>query len=196
MTNRTDDTDSRILDVALDLLQRRGYGGFSYRDIAAQIGIRAASIHYHFPSKEDLGVALIERYLQATQAHLAELEALPLDGYSLLQRYVILFGNVLRDEAKLCPCAMLGAESDLIPESLRRQADRFFKINRDWLVRIILRGRADGSLNGQGEPAELATWLLAGLEGALVMARAESDVAPFDQTAAVSLKFLKNQSNS
>ena len=55
------DTRQRILDVAEQLLLERGYAGFSYQDIADAVGIRKASIHHHFPAKEDLGRAIIER---------------------------------------------------------------------------------------------------------------------------------------
>src|SRR5271168_5491364 len=51
-----------ILDVAERLAQTRGYNGFSYADIAAELGVTKASLHYHFPSKAELGRALIVRY--------------------------------------------------------------------------------------------------------------------------------------
>ena len=56
------DTSEEILNAAEDLLQRRGYNAFSYHHIAVQLGVRNAAIHYHFPAKEDLGVALVKRY--------------------------------------------------------------------------------------------------------------------------------------
>ena len=55
-------TATRILDVAERLAQVRGFNGFSYADIAAEVGITKAALHYHFASKADLGEALISRY--------------------------------------------------------------------------------------------------------------------------------------
>lgn len=66
-TRADGDTRHLILDVAEELLLTRGYVAFSYQDIAARIGIRKASIHYHFPSKADLGLAIIERGVARTQ---------------------------------------------------------------------------------------------------------------------------------
>src|ERR1700752_4371873 len=66
------DTRQEILNAAEDLLQRRGYNAFSYHHIAVQLGVRNAAIHYHFPSKEDLGVALVQRSQQRFAAWIAE----------------------------------------------------------------------------------------------------------------------------
>ena len=55
-------TAARILDVAEQLVQVRGFNGFSYADIAAELQITKAALHYHFASKADLGEALISRY--------------------------------------------------------------------------------------------------------------------------------------
>src|SRR5262249_62421703 len=55
-------TAERILDTAQALAQVRGYNGFSYADISAELAITKPSIHYHFPSKAQLAEALIARY--------------------------------------------------------------------------------------------------------------------------------------
>ena len=62
------DTSEEILNAAEDLLQRRGYNAFSYHHIAVQLGVRNAAIHYHYPSKESLGVALVKRYQERFRA--------------------------------------------------------------------------------------------------------------------------------
>ena len=65
------DTKKEILKLAEQLFQTKGYNGFSYSDISSVLGIKNAAIHYHFPSKADLGVALVRRYrdlLKATSA--------------------------------------------------------------------------------------------------------------------------------
>lgn len=54
-----ENTAQRILDTAQDLIRHRGYSAFSYADIADRVGIRKASIHYHFAAKEDLVLSLI-----------------------------------------------------------------------------------------------------------------------------------------
>ncbi len=59
---KTTDTKLKILDTAQELIQKLGVNAMSYADISTAVGIRKASIHYHFPSKEDLLVSLLERY--------------------------------------------------------------------------------------------------------------------------------------
>ncbi|MGO9147870.1 MAG: TetR/AcrR family transcriptional regulator [Desulfomonilia bacterium] len=55
------DTRSKIIDLGEKLLLVQGFNGFSYADIAVSLGIKNAAIHYHFPAKCDLGLAIIER---------------------------------------------------------------------------------------------------------------------------------------
>src|SRR5215475_711205 len=101
-------TREHILDIAQALVQQRGFAAFSYRDVAAQVGIRAPSIHYHFPSKDDLGVALVERYRQRFTRHrsLIERSGTPAER---LDKYVALFRSTVADSAKMCLCGMLAA---------------------------------------------------------------------------------------
>src|SRR4051812_29977106 len=88
-------TADRVLDVAERLVQRRGYNGFSYADIATEVGIKAASLHYHFPTKADLGRALVVRYTQAFGSALAAIQALDASALEQLERYVRIFRDVL-----------------------------------------------------------------------------------------------------
>ena len=59
---RVGNTREQIMQRAEALLLQKGFNGFSYRDISAPMGVKNAAIHYHFPTKGDLGVALIEKY--------------------------------------------------------------------------------------------------------------------------------------
>src|SRR5438093_13725136 len=105
---RARDTREDILNCAEELWQRRGYNGFSYHHIAIQLGIRNAAIHYHFPSKENLGVALIQRYrnrfrdwfVQARQTESA---------WARLQSYFNLYIEYFNAECRVCPSGILGA---------------------------------------------------------------------------------------
>src|ERR1700676_2907376 len=95
------DTAQRILDVAERLAQTRGFNGFSYADIAAELGMTKASLHYHFAAKADLGCALIVGYGRRFEAALAEIASANLQV--TLCRYVQLYEDVLvRDRMCLC----------------------------------------------------------------------------------------------
>ena len=72
---RLSDTRERIIDKAADLLMRHGYNGFSYRDISTHLGVKNAAVHYHFPSKADLGMALVEEYQRILREQTSEFMA-------------------------------------------------------------------------------------------------------------------------
>lgn len=85
--------------------QTRGFNGFSYADIAAELGITKASLHYHFATKADLGRTLIERYSVTFAEALSQIESSGLDARGQLQRYVQLYADVL-SSGRICLCGM------------------------------------------------------------------------------------------
>ena len=106
------DTRTRILDAAQDLIQRTGSNAMSYQHISDAVGIRKASIHYHFPTKENLLEELLRRYTGHFLEVVDEIFVAPVDAPTKLRRYVGLFEETLREgkRDKACACAMLGAE--------------------------------------------------------------------------------------
>ena len=56
------DTKTAIMDAAQELIQRGGVNAMSYQHISDAIGIRKASIHHHFPTKDSLIEAVLQRY--------------------------------------------------------------------------------------------------------------------------------------
>src|SRR3954452_16504675 len=138
-------TTTRILDVAERLLQVRGYNGFSYADVATELGITRAALHYHFPGKAELGQALIERYAARFAAALAELDATAPDAAAKLRGYVALYTDVLSAD-RMCLCGMLAAEHRTLPGPLQQAVCDFFSTNTTWLRKVLLEGCDDGSL--------------------------------------------------
>src|SRR5579872_2772954 len=107
-SSRTVPTATRILDRAERLAQTRGFNGFSYADIAADLRVTKASLHYHFPTKAELGVALIERYAAAFAGALADLDLRSDNARHKLEEYVRIYRDVLVD-GRMCLCGMLAA---------------------------------------------------------------------------------------
>ena len=182
-TQVADSTAERILDIAQRLVQSRGFNGFSYADIAEEVGIRKASIHHHFPGKEDLGRRLMERYHEAFIARLAEIEADAPDAGRRLRRYVRIYADVLRNDDRMCLCGMLAADFHTLPASVKGAVRAFFDANEAWLGRIIEDGRKARQLKFSGPAAPQARFLLSSLEGAMLVARPYGDVARFQETA-------------
>jgi TetR/AcrR family transcriptional regulator, transcriptional repressor for nem operon len=177
------DTATRILDSAERLVQSRGFNGFSYADVAAELGITKASLHYHFAGKAELGQALIERYAARFAAALEQIDADGGDAPAKLDAYARIYAHVLRDK-RMCLCGMLAADYDTLPTPMREAVIGFFDHNEDWLTRVFEQGRAEGSVDRDGSPREDAQALVSGLEGAMLVARPYGDVARFETSAA------------
>ena len=176
------DTAGRILDVAERLVQTRGFNGFSYADVAAELEISKPSLHYHYPSKAELGEALIDRYA----ARFADaLEAIDERGGSAAEKldaYAEIYATVLK-ERRMCLCGMLAADYDTLPNPMRQTVVRFFDDNEAWLMRVIEEGSDDGSVQFAGSPKEAAQAIVSGLEGAMLVARPYGDVSRFQAVA-------------
>lgn len=178
----TADTATRVLDIAERLAQTRGFNGFSYADIAAELGIRKASLHHHYPTKADLGRALMERYSEAFDAALAQIDQGTDDAFGKLNRYVKLYQDVLVKD-RLCLCGMLAAEYSTLPKPMQDQVRGFFARNEAWLARLIEQGRRAKTLRSTGSsPRDIARMIVSALEGAMLLARSYEDPSRFPST--------------
>jgi TetR/AcrR family transcriptional repressor of nem operon len=175
-------TTARILDVAERLLQVRGYNGFSYADVAGELGVTRAALHYHFPGKAELGQALIERYAARFSESLAQLDAAAPDAAAKLRGYVALYSDVL-DADRMCLCGMLAAEHRTLPDPLQKAVSDFFAANTRWLHEVFEEGCADGTLRCPGTAGATASMVLGALEGAMLIARLDGDVDRFTAMA-------------
>jgi len=178
-------TASRVLDTAERLVQVRGFNGFSYADIAAELRITKASLHYHFATKADLGEALINRYSARFFAALAEVDADGAAAPAKLAAYAKLYVDVL-SEQKMCLCGMLAAEYPTRPPPMQAAVVGFFDHNEGWLEAVLERGKDEGSLAFAGPARDTARMIVSGLEGAMLVTRPYGDAARF-QVAAASL---------
>ena len=135
-------TPDAILDVAERLVQPRGFNGFSYADIAAELGVTKASLHYHFPGKADLGEALIDALRRPVRRRArGDRRDASTTSATKLAAYAELYADVLRDD-RMCLCGMLAAEYETLPEAMQRAVARFFDENERWLERVLEDGRA------------------------------------------------------
>jgi TetR/AcrR family transcriptional repressor of nem operon len=173
------DTRDLILETAMPIVQARGYNGLSFRDLAKVVGIKAASIHYYFPSKADLGAALVRRYrdyvcdgFRAISAHLPDLDAC-LDAYAKGFRRALENGN------RMCLCGVLGAEYDELPDSVKDEIEGFVEDNVTWVAGMISASRPVSHEDARSR----ALAIYAGLSGAQLVARSRGDISAFDVIA-------------
>ena len=176
------DSAQRILDVAERLVQTRGFNGFSYADIAEALDVTKASLHYHFPSKADLGRRLIERYEHTFLEVLKGIDATAAAPREKLKRYARIYADVLRDN-RMCLCGMLASDYATLPKAMKEDVRHFFDENEQWLVAVLEQGRKSGALGFKGSALDLARVIVGSLEGAMMLARSYGEPARFDTAA-------------
>lgn len=168
------DTASRLLDAAQRMIQQRGYNAFSYHDLAAEVGIRTASIHYHFKAKADLGQALIRRYLDNLDTGLAELDQRKHTDRGRLRGFIEAYRKTGQDEA-ICLCGSMAADLVTLTPGIHQGVVKYLERSEKWVKAKIDSGRRAGEFGERGGSGDLAQSLLSGLQGALLVTRARQD---------------------
>jgi TetR/AcrR family transcriptional regulator, transcriptional repressor for nem operon len=178
-----DDTATRILDVAEKLVQTGGFNGFSYADVADEVRVRKASLHHHFATKSQLGTRLISRYQERFVSLLALIANSGAGPVEQLERYVAIYAGVLKKN-RMCLCGILAAEYATLPKPMRDGVTRFFAANEAWLASLLEAGRKSGDFAFAGSSLETSRFVVASLEGAMLVARAQKDSSRFESAAA------------
>jgi len=185
-------TAEQILDLAETLIQTRGYSAFSYQDIADSLGIRKASIHYHFPSKADLGIAVVDRYVARFGGALAAIAAdQSQPSMAMLDFYVEPYAGFAKTPDRICLCGALSGEILVLPAELRSRVDGFFRTHQEWLAGILKRGAARGEFSLAAPPAKVARFIFSTLQGALLVKRTTGDAAQLRDVITVMKAQLK-----
>lgn len=167
------DTAKRILDLAESLWLERGFNGFSYQHLAEPMGVKNAAIHYHYPAKGDLGVALVARFRRRFARSAAATDVATQDPWDKLEWYFDLLTLDYAESERLCPTGMLAAEWATLPDAMRDEARAFMRELYEWCLAVLKAGVASGHFRFAGSCEEKAATLLATLQGALQVARFE-----------------------
>jgi len=160
-----------ILCVGQELIQTQGYDGFSFRDIADRVGIKSASIHYHFPTKADLALAATQRYRTDFQSAVTQIDDQGLAPLDRLNGFVQIFQDTLEKHDRVCLAGMLASEADSLPSEVRVEIEQFFIEQQVWLRNTIEDGIAAEEVAASVESASFAQMFLSALEGAMILAR-------------------------
>ena len=187
------DTKTLILDVAQDLIQRLGVNCMSYQDISKSVGIRKASIHTHFPKKDDLLVALVDRY---SDRFLRIVDGILASGDTpevKLRRYCGLFETTLSsgNQDRACLCAMLGAEFESLNNPLVERVRSFYQANEERLMIMLNAGCQDGSFRINGDLQTMANLIFGLLEGGMLVARVRGGSAQFHKVIEELMQLVK-----
>ncbi|OZI19251.1 TetR family transcriptional regulator [Bordetella genomosp. 9] len=169
-------SSERILSVAKKIAQAHGYGGLNLRSLAEEVGIKAASLYHHFPSKADLAAAVARRYWEDSAAALEALSTRFPDPADCLRKYPETFRKSLENGNRICLCSFMAAEYDDLPDLVKTEVQAFSDVNVAWLEKTLV---ATGMGNSR-EARKRARAIFAAIAGAQLMARGRSDIKLFD----------------
>lgn len=165
-----------ILAAAKRMAQAHGYSGLNFRDLAEEVGIKAASIYCHFPSKVDLGAAVTRRHLDDTVSCLESMLAETLDPVHCLHRYPEMFRKALATENRMCLYIFMAAEYDDLPEAVKKEVQEFADVIVAWLSKIL----SAAGIISTPEHEQRAQAIFAAVAGAQLVARGRSDIGLYD----------------
>ncbi len=162
----------QILEIATELVQTRGYSAFSYQDLSDRLGIAKASIHHHFPSKEDLGKAVAEKYNADVRAALAEAKRKSDDPWVQLEGYVQFVLEIIKTQNRICAAGSVQSEINVVPEAMGQSMCSLVQYVIGWISDVIKRGRDLGVMDFPGTPANEAAMIFSAAQGAMQYGRA------------------------
>ena len=174
------DTKTQIMDLAETAIIQGGYGAFSFRELAAQIGIKSASVHYHFPTKGDLAVSVMRRYKESFANELPQLEEIKATPKQLINGFIDGFKNKIVENHNMSICTMLTTDVQQLPEEVKQELAEFYQIKLDWIAKVYL---LDDTLS-QEQAQRKANQMLASLHGASILVQATGDVTKYDEAVA------------
>lgn len=174
------DTKKQILDIAEDLLLDRGYNGFSYKDISGALNIKNASIHYHFPKKTDLGIAIVQRAIHRFQKWSTHIDGKDLPCSKKLDEFCRIFKHFV-EQKQVCLGGALQTDFKTLPSEMQKEARLFLYTVSQWLENFLAAGQKKGEFNFPGTSKDQAMMTIASLQGAIQMVRVTSP-ASFDAT--------------
>jgi TetR/AcrR family transcriptional regulator, transcriptional repressor for nem operon len=166
-----------ILAAAKLVAQAHGYAGLNFRDLAEQVGIKAASIYYHFPSKADLAAALARRYWEDNAAYLESLRHSTSTPVEALHRYPETFRWALENDNRICLCSSMSAQFDDLPGAVRKEVQTFPEVNIAWLKKTLLAAHLATPRAAEARAGAIYSAVV----GAQLVARSRADIKLYDK---------------
>ncbi|CAN5146067.1 TetR/AcrR family transcriptional regulator [soil metagenome] len=166
------ETRELLLTAAMEFVEARGYNAFSYRDLSESIGIRTASIHYHFPTKADLGVAMVVRHRQDNAEFFQRVDGGGGTAFERLKRYCEAFRKSYGKGARICFAGMMATDSESLTPEVLAEVRGCYSDHEEWLTRTLKDGHRKGEVQFHESAAIVARAIFDALEGAMFATRA------------------------
>lgn len=169
------DMSERILDLAERLIMERGYKAFSYNDLSKEIGIKTSSIHYHYPTKGDLGRQIVLRYIRLCNEVTESIDNSTENPKKKIREFINLFFEHLKSADKACPIAMLASDYENLPEDVKEELINCIETHEVWITKVLKSGLEKKIFKFTDSPENRAKAIFFAIEGATIAARAFSD---------------------
>jgi TetR/AcrR family transcriptional regulator, transcriptional repressor for nem operon len=171
MSKLTGDTKSKILDLGETFLVTKGFNGFSYADIAESLGIKKSSIHYHFPSKCDLGLGVIARARQRFKKWDESKQTAMMSDWEKLDSFFHIYRFYLTRRASVCLSGALETDFTTLPPAMQEEAKGLVWDVLTWMDNFLAEGQRQGTFSFPGTSRDQAIVILAVMRGGLQMTR-------------------------
>jgi len=164
------ETANKLLDAAERYTQTQGFNAFSYKDMQNDVGVKTSSIHYYFPSKNDLALCMTERFIERSRNKMLTMAQEHACGLKRLKLFGDVFVGIL-NENQFCLCGMLASEMLTLPDTITGKLDSFFRFNEQWVAEAIEIGIQEGKFRSSLNASYTAAQFMAMIEGGMLIAR-------------------------
>jgi TetR/AcrR family transcriptional repressor of nem operon len=184
------ETRTKILNSAQRFIQTRSFEGFSFQDIADEVGIRKASLYHHFDSKDAVAIGVLKRGADWVTGQLdATKELAPPER---LERYFDLFHDLHGKAERMCPGGSFASVLGAVSPAVQRALHAFTKMHLDWLEGVVREGAALGAFEiGEQAPRDVALQIFSSVQGALLTGRLTADPGVLDAVATELRTYLR-----
>ncbi len=173
-TKSNSDTKTQALELAKTYLQTLGFNGFSFQTIADALGIKKASLHYYFASKEEMGLALIDDYEEGYLAWVERVSAM--SAKEKLEKMIKGFVKLSEKNQMICPLGVFSSDFHTVTNKIKKKTRDFHLVQREWLIKTIDQGKKEGTLKKNLNSKVTADWIMATLQGGVQVARLRGEM--------------------
>lgn len=176
------DTRGKIIDTTRRLIQTRAYHGFSFQDIADNVGIKKASLYHHFKSKDEVAIEVLRSSIEAIAGELAKVADRA--ASQRLEKYLAIARTVQGAGERMCPGCSFAAILDAVSPTVQSEVQRFIQFHLNWLEQTLEQGRQAGEFQFERPAKAEAEYLFSSIQGAITIARLTGSAKVFDNVVA------------
>ncbi len=168
-------TKERIILGAESLILKKGFTAWTFKDISENISIQKARIHDFFPTKDELGRAVVEKSRLSFLEWAQQIDLSSLKATEKLSAFFASYTTMLADGNKICIAGILGTELNKLSQIILRELRIYYLERQEWLQKLLLNGYVNGSFYLKSSVEEESIYILSSLQGGLQISRTNDD---------------------